>query len=168
MADKSLYRELGEARLEVAKQAKTKADWDRLWKETKHPYPFKLGPCWKSCIEYIVDDFAAELGFYVDILGFVPNALGEEYAMFTSPSGEFYFSIVPAKESRATPADAIKLEFMTEDIIQVSEQLKERGIEFIKEPEPESEGSPMLKGTFQTPHGISVNLWGMIEDKQDT
>lgn len=164
MADKAAYRKLGEKRLEVARKAKTKEEWDKLWTQTKHPYSFELGPCWKNCMEYKVADFAAELGFFVDILGFVPNALGEDYAMFTSPDGDFYFSIVPAGDGEPTPKDALRIQFMLQDIHKVTRDLKSRGIEFEKDPEPASEGSPMLSGTFRTPNGIPVDLWGMVED----
>ena len=167
MGDKASYRKLGQARLEVAKKAKTREDWDKLWKEPAHPYPFKLGPCWKNCVEYKVEDFAAEVGFFLDILGFDPNALGPEYAMLTSPDKEFYFSIVPAEEGKGTSTDAIRLQFMIEDILNVAEELEKRGIAFEKEPEPQGEGSPLYKSTFRTPHGIPVDLWGMVEQKEE-
>lgn len=138
-----------------------------MWANPKHPYTFKLGPCWKNCVEYKVDDLAAEVGFFIDILGFVPNVLGEEYAMFSSPDGDFYFSIVPAEKGKATPPDAIRLQFMIEDVLKVSEELEKRGIRFEEKPKPESEGSSLYRGMFRTPHGIPVDLWGLVEQKKE-
>jgi len=166
MSDKARYRELGNARLAAARQAKSKEDWDRLWAEPAHPYTFKPGTCWNHCVEYKVEDFAAEVGFFIDILGFTPNAVSHEYAMFTSPSKEFFFSIVPVEQGKGTPADAIRLQFMIADIGKVAENLEKRGIEFEEKPIPQGEGSPMYKGTFRTPHGIPVDLWGMVEEKE--
>lgn len=31
----------------------------------------------------------------------------------------------------------------------------------------ELEDSPMYGGTFRTPHGIPVDLWGMVEQKKE-
>ena len=159
-ADPAL-RQLGEARIAVVKEAKTQEDFKRLWKEPKHPYPFVFGTCWKQCAEYTVDDFAAEVGFWFDVMGFQANAFSPDYAMFTGPKKDFFFSVVPSSSKRAsTPPDAMRLEFMVEDIEKLGQDLEKRGIRFEHKPAPEGgEGSPMWKATFRTPHGIAVNLW---------
>ena len=156
-------RELGEARLDVASKAKTPEDWQTLWAAPLHPFPFKWGTCWKQCIEYVVDDFPAELGFFTDVLGLECNALDESFAMLMGPEAEFYFAIKPSTvDGPATPRDAIRLQFMIEAIVETAVELERRGIEFEKPVQPYGPGSPMHTGYFRTPHGICVDLWGLV------
>jgi hypothetical protein len=62
-------------------------EWDRLWKN-QLPVPIRLGWRMKRCVEYKVDDFAAE-----QVSSRYPclpiNAIDPGYAMFTSPAGDF-------------------------------------------------------------------------------
>jgi hypothetical protein len=160
-------RAYGKARINIAEKAKTPEEWAELWKPPSNVYPFSWGECWKQCIEYKVDDFAAEVGFFIDILGLPVNAFDPDYAMFTSPSGDFYFAVVPTKDgSSSTPANAIRIQFMLDDIIAVTEELERRGIIFDASPQPCVEGSSMYVGFFRTPHGINVDLWGMVEPEE--
>lgn len=159
-------RALGKARLDMARRAQTPADWQTLWKPPAYPFPFTWGERWKQCIEYRVDDFAAEIGFYIDILSLPVNALSPDYAMFTSPGGDFFFAVVAAPqgdlEMASTPPDAIRLQFMVADLFATVEDLEGRGIAFEQPSQPIQPGSTLHIATFLTPHGICIDLWGMI------
>ncbi|MHC4201043.1 MAG: VOC family protein [Planctomycetota bacterium] len=159
------HHALGEARLEAVAQANSKEDWDRLWKEPARPFPFKWGECWNQCVQYAVKDYAAEVGFFVDALSFPVNTIGPDFTMFTGPKHECFFAVVPASEKNpATPADAVELMFMVEDILDVAKDLERRGVVFDEPPAPYGgEDSPMRLGRFRTPGGIRVALWGMVE-----
>jgi catechol 2,3-dioxygenase-like lactoylglutathione lyase family enzyme len=141
------FRAYGKARIDIAQRAATRDDWDRLWK-----------------------NFPAEVGFFIDILGFPVNAFDPDYAMFTSPSGEFFFSVVPVLESeKVTPPDAFRLQFMVDHIMETAAELERRGVKFEQWPTRSSEKSPLLIGSFHTPNGIGIDLWGIdLElDSQD-
>jgi catechol 2,3-dioxygenase-like lactoylglutathione lyase family enzyme len=160
------YRAYGKARIDIARRAASREDWDQLWKRSTFPFPFSWGESWKQCIEYKVNDFAAEVGFYIDIMGFPVNAFDPDYAMFTSPKGEFYFSVVPAAEGEsATPPEAIRLQFMVDDILNLAAELERRGIKFEHWPQPCVGGSSLFIGYFRTPHGICIDLWGLVGDE---
>ena len=157
-------RAYGKARLDIAVRARTADDWQRLWVQPTLDFPFAWGPTWKHCVEYKVDDFAAEVGFFTDVLSLSVYALDPQYAMFTSPQGDFYFAVVPANpESGSTPADAIRLQFMLADVHATAHALEQRGITFDQLPEPIQPDSSLSIGSFRTPHGISIDLWGMVE-----
>lgn len=159
---RSRIRAYGKARIDIARRAKTRQEWDSLWKRPQFDFPFEWGPYWKQCIEYRVDDFAAEVGFYIDMLGLPVNAFNPDYAMFTSPQGDFYFSVVQAPEDGyATPPEAFRLQFMVEDVFETAAELERRGIVFDQPPQPVSPNSSVCIGYFHTPHGISVDLWGI-------
>jgi len=114
-------------------------------------------------VEYRVDDFAAEIGFLIDILGLPVNAFDPDYAMFTSPEGEFFFAVVPAGEGTSTPPDAIRLQFMLADIFATADELESRGIAFEQPPQPVAPGAALNIATFRTPHGICIDLWGTVK-----
>ncbi len=155
------YRAYGKARIDIAKRAETREDWDQLWKKPTHPFPFSWGSSWKQCIEYKVADFPAEVGFFIDILGFPVNAFDPDYAMFTSPSGDFFFSVVPTRAGEtATPKGAIRLQFMVQNIVDTAVELERRGVKFDQMPARVADNSAFLIGTFHTPHGIGIDLWG--------
>lgn len=159
------FRAYGKARIDIAQRAATRADWDRLWKKSTFPFPFSWGQSWKQCIEYKVEDFPAEVGFFIDILGFPVNAFDPDYAMFTSPGGEFFFSVVPALDGeQSTPPHAIRLQFMVARIIETAVELQRRGVVFEQWPAPAGENSSTLIGSFRTPHGIGIDLWGVEDD----
>lgn len=157
-------RAYGKARLDIAGRAGSAAEWSRLWKRPAHPFPFEWGKLWKQCIEYKVDDFAAEVGFFTDILGLEVNALDPGYAMFTSPSGDFYLAIIPAPPgAHSTPSDALRIQFMVSDVLATARELEKRGIPFEQWPQPCSAGSALFVGYFRTPHGICVDIWGLVD-----
>lgn len=160
-------RAYGKARLDIASRIQSPSDWDKLWKRPANAFPFIWGAYWKQCIEYKVDDFAAEVGFYTDILGLAVNALDPGYAMFTSPAGDFYIAIIPTPEGvKSTPPDAIRIQFMLADVFAVAGELERRGITLEQWPRPCTDGSSLYVGYFRTPHGICVDLWGQV-DVQD-
>jgi catechol 2,3-dioxygenase-like lactoylglutathione lyase family enzyme len=111
-----------------------------------------------------VDDFAAEVGFYTDILGLPVNALDPGYAMFTSPGGDFFIAIIPTpQDARSTPPDAIRIQFMVADLFATVKELERRGIAMEQWPQPCAIGSNLYIGYFRTPHGICMDLWGLVE-----
>lgn len=158
------YRAYGKARIDIALRAQSRDDWHQLWKEPTNSFPFRWGENWKQCIEYKVDDFAAEVGFFIDIIGFPVNAFDPDYAMFTSPGSDFYFSILPAWEGDAsTPPDALRIQFMVEDIFETVAELEGRSVVFEQLPQPCQPGSNLFIAFFRTPHGICVDLWGFVD-----
>lgn len=162
------FRAYGKARIDIAQRAASREDWDRLWKKSTYPFPFSWGDSWKQCVEYKVADFPAEVGFFIDILGFPVNAFDPDYAMFTSPNGEFYFSVVPALESEeVTPPDAIRLQFMVDHIFETAAELERRGVKFEQWPARSADNSSLLIGSFRTPNGIGIDLWGLDLDLED-
>jgi hypothetical protein len=161
------FRAYGKARIDIAKRAETRDDWDQLWKKPSNPFPFSWGSSWKQCIEYKVADFPAEVGFFIDILGFPVNAFDPDYAMFTSPNGDFYFSVVPAREGEnPTPLGAIRLQFLVQDIIETAIELQRRGVKFTQMPARVADNSAFLIGSFHTPNGIGIELWGFDSRKE--
>ncbi|RMF45166.1 MAG: hypothetical protein D6755_08380 [Anaerolineae bacterium] len=159
------FRAYGKARLDIARRAHTRQDWEALWKPTMHPFAFTWGERWRHCIEYRVDDFAAEVGFFIDVLGFPVNAFNEAYAMFTSPDEAFHLAVLPADETHAaTPPDALRLQFMIAHLESTVDELERRGVTFAVSPRPLRPGSPMHIAVFHTPHGIPVELWSEVHD----
>jgi catechol 2,3-dioxygenase-like lactoylglutathione lyase family enzyme len=157
-------RAYGKARIDIADRAKNPTDWEKLWKLPSNSFPFVWGEAWKQCVEYRVDDFAAEVGFFIDVLGLPVNAFDPGYAMFTSPQRDFFFAVVPTPHSeQSTPPDAIRLQFMVNDILATTHELEQRGISFEQLPQPLRPGSSLSIGYFRTPHGISIELWGMVK-----
>jgi catechol 2,3-dioxygenase-like lactoylglutathione lyase family enzyme len=162
------FRAYGKARIDIAQRAQNEDDWYDLWKESSNPFPFRWGKNWKQSIEYKVDDFAAEVGFLIDILGLPVNAFDPDYAMFTSPGRDFYFSVVPAfEDERSTPPDAIRIQFMVEDIFDLIDELEQRGVVFEQQPQPCEPDSSLYIAYFRTPHGICVDLWGVQDFDED-
>jgi catechol 2,3-dioxygenase-like lactoylglutathione lyase family enzyme len=158
-------RAFGAARIAVSQQAKSPEDWKKLWKKPANAWAIQWGTCWKACLEYIVADFEAEAGFWIDVLGFPTNAFSADYAMFTSPEKDFFFSVVRAKDGATpTPREAIRVQFMVEDIYGTTLEFEKRGVEFEKRPAAH-QGSPIYSATFRTPAGIAVDLWGMVDPK---
>lgn len=157
-------RAFGKARIDIAGRAKNQAEWEKLWKHPANSFPFIWGESWKQCVEYRVDDFPAEVGFFIDVLGLPVNAFDPGYAMFTSPKGDFFFSVIPAPPAeQSTPPDAFRLQFMVKDIMAITHELQRRGIDFEQPPQPLSPGSSLFIGYFRTPHGICVELWGTVD-----
>ena len=157
-------RAYGKARIDITRRAKDEKDWQEKWRDQLHSYPFTKGEGWDFCIEYKVDDFAAEVGFFIDFFGFPSSAFSPNYAQFTTPNCDFYFSVSEAQEGEvSTPPDAIRIQFNVADIMEVVKELENRGIEFEHQPQPIQDTSEILVGCFRTPHGVCIDLWGTRE-----
>ncbi len=161
------FRAYGKARLDIARRARTRADWQQMWKPTMHPFAFRWGARWKHCIEYRVDDFAAEVGFFIDVLGFPVSAFNDAYAMFTSPDEAFHLAVLPADEMHpAAPPDALRLQFMITALEDTVAELERRGVAFSVPPQPLRPGSSMHIAVFHTPHGLTVELWSEARPRE--
>jgi catechol 2,3-dioxygenase-like lactoylglutathione lyase family enzyme len=158
-------RALGKARIDVTRRATNEQEWQKMWREPRYPFPFDWGQSWKLSIQYIVDDYAAEIGFFIDVLGLPVYAFSPSYAMFTSPDQSFAFSVIAAQEgSASTDPDTLRIQFMVNNILKVSEELERRGIVFEQKPQPDpTPGSCLYVGYFRTPHGVCVDLFGEVE-----
>lgn len=161
-------RAYGKARIDITLRAKDEIEWQKLWREPLNPFPFKFVPGWKFCVEYKVDDFAAEVGFFIDILGFPVIAFSPSYAQFTIPGGDYCISVSSLRETeKSTPPETLRLQFRVEDILETTGMLVQRGIVFEQKPAPVQEGSHQVAGYFRTPHGVCVDLWGEIVKRPD-
>ncbi|GEM_PF-415476 len=161
-------RAYGKARIDITRRARDEAEWQALWREPLHSFPFEFADETNFGIAYKVDDFAAEAGFFIDILGFPIRAFSPSYAQFTGPLGEFCFSISALREGEtSTPPDTLRLQFWVENIMETAEILAERGVVFEQGPTPVHEGASQAAGYFRTPHGIAIDIWGEIAPKTD-
>lgn len=157
-------RAYGKARIDITRRAKDERDWQDNWREQLYFYPFEFADGWKTCFEYKVDDFAAEVGFFMDFLGFPSSAFSPSYAQFTSPDGDFYIGVSAREEGEeCTPPDTIRLQFNIIDLFDTISELESRGIVFEGKPQPVYDDSDVLVTTFRTPHGICIDLWGIDE-----
>lgn len=156
-------RAYGKARVEITRQAKDEQDWLANWREQLYAFPFEWGHGWKHCIEYKVDDFAAEIGFFIDFLGFAVCAFSPHFAQISDPDGFIYLSISEAQVGEvSTPTETIRIQFNVNEIEQTVQELEKRGIVFEQKPEPIQPDSTIVVGYFRTPHGICVDLWGEL------
>jgi hypothetical protein len=156
-------RAFGQARLEAIAQIRSRDDWQRLWAEPAHAFPFAWGPCWKATIEIRVAGFPAELGFYIDVLGFASVAVGSDFALLETPDHAFGISVVPCGTAAPTPPEAISIQFMVADIQGTITSLRARGVPIAQEARPEGPGSPLHTAVFLTPNGHRVKLWGLVQ-----
>jgi catechol 2,3-dioxygenase-like lactoylglutathione lyase family enzyme len=155
------YRAYGRARIDIIQHVSDQQDWDRLWKSPSNTFPFLWTKGWKQCIEYRVDDYAAEVGFYIDFLGFPVDEFGPQYARLTSPTGDFYIGVEACPEGQAaTPVTGFRLQFLITDVFELVEELQKRGVAFELPPRPQSRDKSMVAAAFKTPHGITVELIG--------
>ena len=151
----------GKARIEFTRRAQDENEWRSAWREPRYAFPFKFGNSWKQCITYQVADFAAEIGFFIDVLGFPVSAFSTQYAQFTSPGGDFYFGITAVEGYAGTPPESITLQFMLNDLTGAIRELEARGVEFEYKPGPQ-DAIPAL-AVLRTPHGVRLELWGPVE-----
>jgi len=169
------FRAFGKARLDVTLRARDEREWQQLWREPLNSFPFKFGSGWKFCFEYRVDDFAAEVGFYIDVLGFTVRAFSPHYAQFSSPGGELCISIVQAGEGEeSTPPDTIRLQLHIRDLEKTCRELESRNVVYEKSLGIEQDAESTLAGFFRTPHGVRFDLWdqsagltSVIHDEDD-
>jgi len=157
-----LVRSYGKARIEITRQARDEREWQKLWRPSQYQLPFRWGKTWKQCVEYTVEDYPSEVGFFIDLLGFPVDEFSPSYARLTTPDGEFFFAISARRENEpATPADALRLQFCIEDIEDSIQELESRGIAVENTGFVESTGWSVA--SFRTPHGIWVDLVALNE-----
>lgn len=155
-------RACGKARIDITRRAVNEQDWQRLWKEPRYPFPFQWGQGWKQAFQYQVDDYAAEIGFLMDVLGLPVCAFSPSYALFTSPDQEFAFGVVAAPEGNSgTPPETIRIQFMVEDLVATAAELERRGVRFEEKTQPDTHPGPPVS-SFQTPHGVAIDLLGAV------
>jgi predicted enzyme related to lactoylglutathione lyase len=106
--------------------------------------------------EYPVSDFHAEVGFYVDVLGFSTIALDEEYALFTTPGEALTFACRRHEHVSGDYTGHI-LCFMTKDIESFAESLEARvGANAITR----LAGSPVQTVLrIASPAGVQIDIW---------
>ncbi len=156
----SICKAHGKRRLAALKRIKSREDWQKLWPKARHDYPFTWGECWQAVAEFGVKDFAAELGFYLDILGMKVNAVWDNHAMIMSPDGEYAFTIYQAKRTSAE----LNLQFMLGNIAIATTALKRRGVTVVQDLKAEwGEENPMRTFKMKTPSGVVITLWGMLK-----
>lgn len=163
------FRAYGKARLDIASRVASQEDWDSLWKPPAYPFAltFPWAATWKQCIEYHVTDFAAEIGFWIDIMGFQVTALGPDYAQFVSPGGAIALAVASVDpEEGGTPVNAFRIQFYIDSLQETCEELYKRSIQFEQEPQQVSPESSLSIASFRTPHGIAVDLWSECLDNR--
>lgn len=161
-------RAYGKARIDITRRASDEEEWQSKWRPPLHPYPFTPGEGWRFCFEYKVDDFAAEVGFFIDILGFDVLAFSPSYAQFADPNNDFCFSIVAAEEGEpSTDPDTIRLQFKVEHIHETVKTLEARGIVFEQKPVSPDGQANLLVGYFRSPHGVCIDLFSEISLDND-
>jgi Glyoxalase/Bleomycin resistance protein/Dioxygenase superfamily len=155
---------LGRDRLALAESIQSPEEWKDKWKDAKHEYPFTWGECWKAHVVFAVPHFEAELGFYLDILGFGMNAMWDNHAMLVSPDKGFSFVIKKGSaDMHARPA-TVHLEFMLGNIEEAFASLRARGVPLTTELVAEwGEDNAMRTCGIKTPSGYCIKLWGMVQ-----
>jgi hypothetical protein len=152
-------RAYGKARIDITRRARDEVEWRRLWKDPSQPYPFKPGQGWTFNLVYTVEDYAAEIGFLIDVLGFPVLAFSPSQAQLASPAGGFALTILSARQDRpGTPPDAVCLQLNVEALAQTVKELERRGVAFDQQPAPVGEDPAWQCAAFRTPHGVVIEL----------
>jgi catechol 2,3-dioxygenase-like lactoylglutathione lyase family enzyme len=160
-------RAYGKARIDITRRARDEAEWRRLWKEPSQPYAFKPGPGWAINWVYTVEDYAAEIGFLIDVLGFPVLAFSPSQAQLASPEGGFALTILSAREDLpATPPDSVHLQLSVAALYPTVRELERRGVTFDRQPSPAGEDLAWQSAAFRTPHGIVIELVGEVQPDQ--
>jgi hypothetical protein len=125
--------------------------------ESTSPLPWNFTDTVFRCAwEYPVADFEAEVGFYLDVLGFTTIALDNEYALFTSPAADLTFACRRHDQARHDYTGHI-LCFMTKDIESLAGALAARI--------PENAFTRLAGSPVQTviritsPAGLQIDIW---------
>jgi predicted enzyme related to lactoylglutathione lyase len=121
------------------------------------PLPWNFNDTVFRCAwEYPVADFEAEVGFYLEALGFTTIALDGEYALFTMPEGDLTFAC--RRHAGATPDYAGHvLCFMTKDIKEFAGALEAR---VGKDAVTRIAGSPVQTVLrISSPAGLQIDIW---------
>lgn len=159
-------RAYGRARIDFAKRIHTQEDWDAMWKPPANFFAFAFpgNEAWRFSLDYRVVEYEAEIGFWIDILGFEVLAIGPEYAQFTPPGGSFAFAVVKAAEGQApTPPETFRLQFQVEHLLETIQELEMRNVPFEQPALPVAPESTYHLASFRTPNGILVDLCGEVK-----
>lgn len=152
-------RAYGKARIDITRRAKDEEEWRRLWKAPSQPYAFTAGEGWKFNLVYTVDDYAAEIGFFIDVLGFQVLAFSPSQAQLASSDGIFAITVLAARdEGSGTPPEALRLQLNVEAILPTVRELERRGVSIEQQPTPVQAGSTWQIASFRTPHGVTIEL----------
>jgi hypothetical protein len=152
-------RAYGKARIDITRRAKDEEEWRRLWKAPSQPYPFKADEGWKFNLIYTVADYAAEIGFLIDVLGFQVLAFSPSQAQLTDLDGSFALTILAARdEGSSTPPEALRFQLNVEAISQTVRELERRGVIIDQQPTPIQAGATSQIASFRTPHGATIEL----------
>ena len=164
------YRAFGRARLDLARNIHSQEEWEANWKAATHPYPFAISGhiSWKFCCVYYVVDFAAEIGFWIDMIGMTVNSIAQDYVQFSSPDGEISFAVAIASDRSTASSQAIRLQFQIDNFPIAIKELEQRNIHLVYIPEPVSSEPNLAVATFTTPNGVPVDLWGEISPVSST
>jgi len=154
--------QVGQERLAIAATATSAEDWNALAASLPHSFPLEWGECWRQSTEYRVSDFAAEVGFYTDVLGCSIMVLSDTYAMFTSPDNAFNVAFVPVQQGEETPSHAMAIEFMVNNIAETVATLQGRGVVFESLPSPPTSQPILTIASFRTPNAIQMRLWSVV------
>lgn len=154
-------RAYGKARIDITRRAKDEDEWRKMWKEPSQPYLFTPGDGWRLNVLYSVNDYAAEIGFFIDVLGFPVAAFSPSQAQLTSPDGGFFLTILDAREGVSSmPPEALRLQLHVRDIIETVRELERRGVALDRQPAPLSQDSDWQIAAFRTPHGVVIEILG--------
>lgn len=154
------FRAYGKARLDVTLRAKDEQEWQEMWREPLNPFPFKFASGWKFCLEYKVEDYAAEVGFFIDVLGFTVTAFSPRFAQFISPGEELCLNVLEAAEgASSTPPDCIRLILQLTNAKDILQELDLRGIAVEKADGKDMSAGSTPVGYFRTPQGLRIDLW---------
>lgn len=130
--------------------------------EASPEFPFEWGDCWHFAVEYNVNDFSAELGFFVHFMGFSLNALSRGYAMLMSPGEDVFIAIRSVdRDATACGVDSFRICFMLKDVLAAVSKMEQRGIALDTAPQPLSDvDHPMYRADLMSPNGLKIELWG--------
>ncbi len=168
----TLYRGIGKvrahgkARIAITLEARDEAEFVKRWHKPAYDYPFEWERGYKYCIEYQVEDFAAEVGFYVDILGITVDSISPSRAQFSSPDQELALAVSAVDPERpAPPPTNLRLQMFIQNLEGTVEELSKRGVVFERLPEPSTADADLLVSAFQTPNGMTIELWGFAKSQ---
>lgn len=167
----TLYRGIGKvrahgkARIAITLEARDEADFLKRWHPPVHDYPFEWERDHRFCIEYQVEDFAAEVGFYIDILGITVDSISPSRAQFSSPDQELVLAISALGVDQPVPQPHnLRLQMFIQNIEDTVIELERRGVVFDNPPEPSSVDPDLLVAVFQTPNSMTFELWGFAKN----
>ncbi|MBC8342460.1 MAG: hypothetical protein H8E61_00585 [Bacteroidetes bacterium] len=159
-----ICNQFGKSRLEFLSKATQSGKAIEKWPSPSHYFPFHFGRFWQMTIEYKVNDFESEVGFFSDILGFRIITLSVNYAMFSVPDNTFQISFLRQSSTHsALEMKSFKIEILIERILELTEELKSRGIAFNQNPTKVGiDNHSFINCGFSTPNGLDICLWEQV------